>query len=104
MALNHVHIFKAAVDIDPGDEVATQLMSAFSFETAVNIVKRFFPSVHSYYLSPDFINQDKDHIVWKLLLIIAENSKMKSTDNFIYVVFDEKKYRRQIKKVVEEHY
>lgn len=103
MVLNHVHIFKAEADVDPGDELAAQLMSAFSYDTTINLIKRIFPDVETFYLNPDFINQDKNHIAWKLMLIIAENSKMKKTDNFVYVVFDEKKCYRQIKKVVEEY-
>lgn len=103
MVLNHSHIFQAPLDVDPGDELATQLMSAFSYDIAINLIKRIFPDVYSFYLNPDFISQDKDHIVWKLMIIIAENSEMKRKDGFVYVVFDEKKQAKKIKKIVEEY-
>jgi recombinational DNA repair protein RecT len=103
MDLNHIHIFKASKDFKPEDGLVMQLMSAFSYNTSISIVKRIFPLAEDYYLSSDFIDQDKNHIVWKFMKLVAKKSKMGKTNNFVYVLFDEKKYKTQIKKIVEEY-
>ncbi len=103
MALNHVYIFRSPTSLHPDQERANNAMGSFSYEAAVNIALRCVPNPNPDYFNSDFIKKHPDHLIWKLMILVAEKSHIKKHADFINVIFSEKHNIVQIKKIVEEY-
>jgi|SRR6056300_599459 hypothetical protein len=103
MELGHIYIFRSPVSFNFDEDIANQAMASFSYEAAIDIALRYFPNPNPHYFNADYLKKDSNHLVWKLMRLIAENCHMKKHAGFVNMVFSEKHNSTQIKKILEEY-